>query len=204
VGAQARLPRPDRHPSGTGDACHYGFPGGAVGLPVAFAVGFPGGAVGLWVAFPAATVAEAVGDGVVGTVVGGADVGVGAVVGRLGAGAGGTVVGGPVVGCWGRMITASAVPGEPGVGLEAGLGLDAEGGANGRLQSDGPPSDPVRTATPMEPRKNTAVVVPDHAAARVRNSLRPESSTKTGEPVDLSSGVDAESARTFPLRTGPC
>jgi hypothetical protein len=178
-----------------------------VGLPVAFAVGFPGGAVGLWLAFPAGTVAGAVGDGVGGTVVGGADVGVGAaVVGRLGVGAGGAVVGGPVVGCCGRMITASAVPGEPGVpGPEEGLGLDACDGANGRLQSDGPPSEPVRTATPMEPRKKSAVVVPDHAAARVRNSLRPESSTKTGEPVDLSSGVDGErSARTFPLRTAPC
>jgi len=204
VGTQTRLPRPDRHPSGTGDLCHYGFPGGAVGLPVAFTVGFPGGAVGLWLV-PAATVAGVVGDGVGGTVVGGADVGVGAaVVGWLGVGAGGTDVGGPVVGCCGRMITASAVPGEPGVGLEAGLGLDAWGGANGRLQSDGPPSEPVRTATPMEPRKSSAVVVPDHAAARARNSLRPESSTKTGEPLDLSSGVDAESARTLPLRTSPC
>lgn len=202
MGAQTRLPSPDRHPSGTGDACHYGFPGGAVGLPVAFAVGFPGGAVGLWLAFPAGTVGVAV----VGAVVEDACVGGGAaVVGTPGPEVGdGIVAVGPVVGLWGRRMTASAVLGDAGSGVpDDGLGLEACG-ANGWLQSEGPPSEPVRTATPMAARKKRAVVLPDHAAALVRNSLRPESSTKTGDPAAVSPGVDDEwSARAFPLRTRP-
>lgn len=202
MSAQTRLPRPDRHSSGAGSARHYGFPGGTVGLPVAFTVGFPGGAVGLWLAWPAGMVADAVGEG--GTMVEEACVGAGAaVVGTLGDG---TVVVGPAVGLRGRMITASAVLGDVGsAGLAEGLGREPRGGSNGWLQSAGPPSEPVSTATPMDARNKRAVVVPDHAAALVRNSLRPESSTKTGKPVDVLSGVDGErSTRAFTLRTRPC
>jgi hypothetical protein len=156
---------------------------------------------------PAGTDAEALGEGAGGAVVGEARVGVGAVVvGTRGAGAGdGIVEVGPAVGFCGRRITASAVPGDVGFeGLVEGLGAELPGGAKGWLQSEGPPSEPARTATPMDARNSRAVVLPDHAAARVRNSLRPESSTKTGEPVDVSSGVDVvRSTRVLPHRTSP-
>ena len=168
-----------------------GVPGGAVGLPAALSGAVPGGAVGSRLALvpgvPGSAGAFAVGVGFrvdVGDRV--SAVAIRGLVG-LGPGSGASVSEwlprpGPVVGRYGRTITAAIVLGLEGrITVSEGVWLTAGLGANGMFQSAGPPREPTSTATQTEPRKRIPAVLPDQATARTRNSLRPESSTKTGD-----------------------
>ncbi len=93
------------------------------------------------------------------------------------------------------MISASTVLRLDGLITDPeGVWLAGGRGANGKLQSAGAPNEPMSNAAPTEPRNRIPNVLPNHAVARTRNNLRPESSTKTGDFDGSPVVVDAESS----------